>query len=270
MRGGLVLLAHSARRTRTLITVMGYLLAGFQILLTLAAETLAEMNAFGQLSALIPDFLRQMMGPSLISIMSFRGIICIGYFHMAVVGALIGLMVALATEPASEIEIRFVDLLLSHPLGRHWLITRTVLLAIGAIALVLAMMFLGSLLGLYWVAPEEVNKPTLELISSLVFNLAALMFCWGGITIAFASIARRRSVPGATAGVLALTTYLFDYVALVWKPGRSIAWLFPFHYYNAMDLLAGAALPLRNVWILLAIGFCGFVLAYVLYSRRDL
>ena len=270
MRGGLVLLAHSARRTRTLVVVMGYLLAGFQVLLALAAEALAEMNAFGQLSALIPDFLRQIMGPSLISIMSFRGIVGIGYFHIAVVGALVGLMIALATEPASEIETRFVDLLMSHPIGRHWLITRTVLLLIGTIVLVLTVMFLGSLLGLYWMAPEEINKPTLNLIAALVFNLAALMFCWGGVTTAFASCARRRSIPGAIAGVLALTTYLFDYIARVWKPARSIAWLFPFHYCNAVDLLAGASLPARDVLVLLGIGIFGFLLAYVLYSRRDL
>lgn len=270
MRAGLALIFHSYRRVRVLVIGAGALLAGFQLLLCLAAKAMQELNAFGQLSSLIPEFLRQLMGPSLISLMSFSGIVAVGYFHIAVIGALAGLSIAIATECAAEIEIKFVDLILSRPLARHWLITRSVVLLSGAAVYLLMAMFLGTSLGLYLLAPPGMIRPTLRLIRSLILSLGALFLCWGGLTLAITSVARRRSVAGAIAGLLALATYLFDYIAQVWKPASKIAWLFPFHYYNAMHLLMANELPLREIGVLLGFAAAGIAIAYVLFSRRDL
>ena len=65
MSPGFSLLAHSCRRIRNLILSAGALMAGFQLLFCLAARAAQELNAYGSLSALVPDFLRQLMGPSL-------------------------------------------------------------------------------------------------------------------------------------------------------------------------------------------------------------
>ncbi len=270
MRGGPALILHSARRIRTLVFVVGMLLAGFQILLSLAARTAQESKAFQQLYLLVPDFLRQMMGPSLIALMSFSGIVSVGYFHIAVVGALVGLTIALATEPAAEIESRFIDLILSRPLARHWLITRSIILILGSTIFLLTAMAAGSLIGLYWLAPQDMIRPSLLLVRAMIVNLAALMLCWGGLTQALASFARRRSVPGALAGLLALTGYLIDYLARLWRPAAKISWLFPFHYYSGMDLITGRGIPWRDIAILVGYALCGFAVAYVQFSRRDL
>ncbi len=270
MTNGLALMLHSYRRVRVLVAGAGALLAGFQLLLCLAAKALQELNAFGQLSSLIPDFLRQLMGPSLISLMSFGGIVAVGYFHIAVVGALVALAVALATEVSAEIEIKFVDLILSRPLARHWLISRSVLLLAGATTYLLCAMFLGTCLGLYLLAPPGGMQSTLRLIRPFVFNLSALVLCWGGLALAIAAVSRRRSVAGSIAGLLALATYLFDYIAQVWKPASRIGWLFPFHYFNAMNLLTEGALPFREIRVLLCFAAAGVAAAYILFSRRDL
>ena len=270
MTSGLSLLLHSYRRVRILVIGAGALIAGFQLLLCLAARGMQELNAFGQLSALVPDFLRQLMGPSLVSLMSFSGIVSVGYFHMAVVGAVVGLVIALTTEVSTEIETKFVDLILSRPLARHWLISRSIVLLLGASIYLLLAMVLGTSLGLYLLAPADMVRPTLRLVRSLVLNLGALMICWGGLTLAITSVARRRSVAGALSGLLALATYLFDYIAQVWKPASKIAWLFPFHYYNALNLITASEIPLRDIRILAGFAFAGCALAYLLFSRRDL
>jgi hypothetical protein len=270
MNSGISLLFHSCRRVRALILGAGALLAGFQILLCLAAKAAQELNAYSQLSALVPDFLRQLMGPSLFALMSFSGIVCVGYFHFVVVCGLVGLVMAVATEVSAEIEIRFMDLILSRPVARHSLITRSIVLLIGCSVFLLGAMVLGSSLGLYLLAPSDIARSTMKLIRLLVYNLEALIFCWGGLTIAIASISRRRSVAGAMAGLLALSTYLFDYVAQIWTPGAKIAWLFPFHYYNALKLISSGGIPpLRDIQVLLFIGIIAITLAYVLFSRRD-
>ena len=115
MSGVVILFLHSLKRIRTLLLAMGLLLAAFQILLIAVARSIFRSGGFQQLSALLPAFARQMMGPSFVAVMSFSGIVCVGYFHVAVMTALIGLAIAVSTQPASEIETGFADLILSRP-----------------------------------------------------------------------------------------------------------------------------------------------------------
>jgi ABC-2 type transport system permease protein len=77
-------------------------------------------------------------------------------------------------------------------------------------------------------------------------------------------------VSGSVAGLLALATYLLDYVARVWQPAESIAWLSPFRYYNPLDLIMGGRIPAHNLWVLVGVAVCGFALSYFLFSRRDI
>ncbi|HYK87328.1 MAG TPA: hypothetical protein VE398_01065, partial [Acidobacteriota bacterium] len=108
------------------------------------------------------------------------------------------------------------------------------------------------------------------LVRSLTLNVWFLLLSWGGITLAMTSVARRRAVPGSIAGMLALTSYLVDYLARVWKPARLVSWLSPFHYFNAVDLITSGTLPPRDLWVLAGVSVCGFCIAYVLFARRDL
>ena len=270
MNGAVTLLRHSLKRVRTLVLVMGTLLSVFQVVLILVAGSIQRSNGFDQLGSLIPDFMRNLMGPSFIGLMSFSGIVCVGYFHIAVMGSLVGLTIALGTEPASEIETQFMDLILSRPLARHWVITRSVVLLLMCTAFVLLMMMLGTWAGLYFLAPMGAEWPAGELIRSLALNLGVLMVCWGGIALAAASRARRRSVAGSVVGLLALATFLLDYVARAWQPAESIAWLSPFRYYAPLDLVMGKQIPAHNLWVLAGVAAFGFAISYFLFSRRDI
>jgi ABC-2 type transport system permease protein len=270
VKQALALWVHSLKRVRVLVLMMGLLLAGFQVLLTLVARSVHRSNAFGEMSKFIPDFMRQLMGPSFIALMSFSGIVCVGYFHIAVMGSLVGLTIALATEPASEIETGFMDLVLARPLARHWLISRSVALIFVCTVFTLLMMMLGTWIGLYCLAPGDAEWPSFELIKSLALNLGILMLCWGGIALALSSVSRRRGVAGSTAGLLALSLYLLDYVARVWKPAETVRWLSPFMYYSPLDRVLGARIPSHHLWVLSGIALTGFALAYFFLSRRDL
>jgi len=265
-----LLLAYSMKRMRTLLLTMGVLLCAFQILMVAVARSVERSGAFAQLSALIPPFARELLGPSIAMFMSFAGIACLGYFHVAVMGALVGLSIAVATVPASEVEIGFMDLILSRPLARHWIITRSVVAAILSIAFVLGLMMLGTWIGLATLAPADAVRPSVHLIGSLALNLGLLMLCWSAVALAIAAAARRRSVAGASAGVLALAAFLLDYLGRLWQPVESLAKLSPFRYFSPFDLIVGGRLPMKNVAVLLGITLAGFLAAYVLFSRRDI
>jgi len=270
MRAGLALFLHSARRARTLVLAAAALLAAFQILLAFAARSLQELNTFSGLTALVPEFLRQLMGPSLLSLMSFRGVACLGYFHVAVVAFLVGLTIALATEPAGEAETRFLDLILAHPLARHWVITRTIVLAATCIAFLLGGMMSGTLVGLYWLVGGDLARETFHVVPRLALNLGLLLLSWSGIALALASIARRRSVAAAIAALLAMACYMTDLIAQAWKALKPVARYSPFHYYNSLVLITGSSDSTQDVLILATIAAAGFLLAYLLFYLRDL
>ncbi len=185
-------------------------------------------------------------------------------------GSLIALSIVLATIPTSEIETGFMDLILSRPLARHWIITRTILIVVVCTTGLLATMMAGTWIGLNTLAPPDARWPSPNLVLSLATNLGLLMLCWSGVAMAIGSASRRRSVAGGLAGMIALATFLLDYIARAWQPAELIAWLSPFRYFNPFQLLDGNPLPVKNVVVLAGIATSGFVASYVVFSRRDI
>jgi len=270
MKSAALLFAYSFKRMRTMVITTGLLLAALQLVLIFVGGALQSTGAFDQLSSLLPPFARELLGPSFAVVLSFGGIVCMGYFEVAVMGALIAVAVTLATVPASEVETGFMDLILARPLARHWIITRTIVLTTLVTAILLALMVAGTWTGLRMFAPQGVQWPAAALINSLAVNLGMLTLSWGGVAMAIGAVSRRRSVAGGSAGLLALTTFLLDYVARLWQPAEKIAWLSPFRYYNPFELVMGNPLPIKNVIVLGAIAVAGFAAAYVLFARRDI
>jgi ABC-2 type transport system permease protein len=261
---------YSLKRVRMLVIAMSLLLSGFQVLLIAVAGSIQKNGSFDQLGELIPPFFRQLLGPSFISLMSFSGIISVGYFHLAVMGSLVGLSIALGTTVTSEIETGFIDLIMSRPIARHWIISRSIIVMLLSTVSVLAMMMIGTWAGLNLLAPPDAVWPTNNLILALALNLGLLMVCWNSLSMAIGAASRRRSVAGAVAGLVALATFLLDYVARAWEPAESIAWLSPFRYYSPFDLVMGSTLSTKNLIVLFAISVCSFSLAYVIFRRRDI
>jgi ABC-2 type transport system permease protein len=265
-----LLVAHSLKRVRTLVLSMGVLLAAFQMILIVVAGSIQNSGGFEQLGSLLPPFARELLGPAMASFMSFAGIVCLGYFDLAVMGPLVALSISLGTMPASEVETGFIDLILSRPIARQWIITRTIIVTILSIAMLLPWMLAGTWTGLETLASKNAGWPSEKLILSLAINLGLLMLCWSGVALAIGSASRRRSVAGASTGLLALTAFLLDYVGRLWKPAESVAWLSPFRYYSPFDLVMGNPLPSKNLAVLGGIAVAGFVTAYIVFSRRDI
>ena len=268
MMGPLRLFALAVKRARMLLAATGLLLGAFQVLMVFIASSI-KPKAMDQMADLLPPLVQKILGPAVTSVMSFSGLACIGYFDLIIVIALLALVIALATLPASEIETGVADLILARPLPRHWIITRTIALVVFAITLMLALMLAGTWIGLVTFASEIETWPSVEMIISLALNLGALTFCWGGIAMAFGA-ACRRSVAGAATGLLALFMLLLDLVRSIWSPAEHVAWLSPFHYFLPFDIVMGRPLSGENVLVLWAIGMTGIVVAYFQFSQRDI
>ena len=264
------LVRHSLRRIGAILVGLAVLLAAFQFLLTQVAAYLVRHSAFGQLSALMPDFVRTVAGPSALAFMSFSGIVALGYFHPVVIAAVIGLAITIATEPAAEVETRFVDLTLARGLTRADVVTRTLVTLASAALVVLGMMTGGTFAGLACCTPADVPRPAARLILSLAVSLGSVMACWAGIALATAAAGRRRAVVAGAVGVAALAAYLLDYVGRAWEPARAVSTISPFHYFEPTPLIIGEALRVGDVAVLVGIGAAGAAAAYAIFSRRDI
>jgi ABC-2 type transport system permease protein len=160
-------------------------------------------------------------------------------------------------------------LILARPLPRHWIITRTIGLVLFAIVAMLGAMMAGTWVGLVLYARPDAGWPSPAMIGWLTLNLGLLLLCWGGVAMALGA-AYRRSVAGATTGLLALAAFILDYAGRLWVPADQFAWLSPFRYFIPFDLVMGNPLPLENILVLSAIGLSGFTLAYFFYTQRDI
>jgi hypothetical protein len=266
----LALARHSVARARVLLVVLAAVLASFEILLVVAAQTLQESGTFGNFAALVPPFMRQVFGDSLIVFMSFAGVVCFGFFHPMVIAALVAFVITIATEPVAEIETRFLDVVLARPVARSAVIGRSVFLMTLLSAGVVVVMVGATAVALHLLTPGTTAAPATRLILSLAANLWALVFCVGGVALAIGAAARRRGTAAGVVGVVTLALFFVDYLARIWKPAARIVWLSPFHYYDAMAMVMGRPLSTGHVAVLASTGLVGIVLAFVLFGRRDL
>jgi hypothetical protein len=270
MRSAGVLLRHSLARMRTVLAVMAASLALFQVLLAMAAAELQREGAFEQLASLVPAFVRELFGTALLSMMSFSGIMALGYYHVAIVAVLVGLVVAVATEPAADVEAGFADLVLAQAVPRGAVVARSAVMVAVCPALVVAAMSAGTFAGLWLAGPAAGSGPPPRLVWKLAAGLWTVLACWGGVSLVIGAASRRRSVAAGVAGGAAAALMLVDYLSRVWKPLRGIARLSPFHYYNPLDLVMGRPLPPGDIGLLLGTAAAGVVAAFVAFRRRDI
>ncbi len=263
------LFTRSVARQRAFLAGLAVVLGGFQFLTVIMAGEVQRSAAFGQLTALIPIAFQQALGG--LAFTSFAGLVSFGYAHPVVVLAFVEAAIFLGSEPAWEVEAGVVDLTMARPVPRGAIVMRGALVVTaiaGALGLCMA---LATRVALHLFAPPGAPWPPLRVTATLALNLATVALCFGCVSLAVASGARRRGTVLGTTGLAAVVLYLLNVIAPLWAPARRVVWISPFHYYDAMAIISGASTRwLPDVAVLVAIAAMGTSVAFVAYSRRDL
>lgn len=267
MSGAWALVRHSLRRSRTFLVSGALFLAVFQIFIILAARALHKSGAMAQLGGLMPNFLEQWTN---MMALSFKGMVLFGYSHPLLELFLIAVAISIGTEPVGEIESKFVDLMMARPVPRTAAIARSIVVLLMITAGAMASMSIAQRIGLHLLTPAGAEPPAARVSLLLMINLAVLILAWGGITLAVASISKRRATAAAVCGFLAFAMFVLDYVGRFWTEIAPISKLSPFHYYSPFPLIGGTELPMADVAVLVAIFLLGSLIAVVAYARRDL
>jgi ABC-type transport system involved in multi-copper enzyme maturation permease subunit len=263
------LLLRSASQARYVLGGAFLLLWGFQIIIVGQAAEIERSNAFGRMAELLPGFLQRGLGSRAMLLASFKGTVAFGYFHPVVCMLVAVVAMYLAVEVAHEVESGLVDLELSRPVPRHRLLTRSVVLMLGALAAAVLLMAAGTSLGMRFFGGDLALPPP-EVRARMLLNLFAVGSCFGAFALLVASWASRWTTALTVVVLMAVVLYCLDFLAIGWPPMRNIAWLSPFHYYPALDVLAGDAPMARNLAILFSSAAVMTAAAYWQFQRRDL
>ncbi|OFW04064.1 MAG: hypothetical protein A3H96_08785 [Acidobacteria bacterium RIFCSPLOWO2_02_FULL_67_36] len=262
------LVGRSLARHRALIAGLTVVLSVMQILVVLAARNLQQDRMFAQIAALIPPFVQEALGGSMV--LSFGGLVAFGFFHPVVMIALAVGAIYMASEPAGEVEHGLVDLIAARPVPRAWFITRSGLVSALTTTFVVAMMLAANRAATAWLAPAGLPLPGFSRMLRLALNLLVLSWTFGAASLAFAAHARRRLLIVGSLGLAYVFLFLLHFTAGLWAPARAFDRLSPFHYYAGLPIALGMKDPRADVLILLGTSAVLTVCAYIMYARRDL
>jgi ABC-type transport system involved in multi-copper enzyme maturation permease subunit len=261
------LVRYSLRRRRGFLLSVALALAAFQFIIIFVARTLELSGRFQLMQGLMPDFIAEWthMGAA-----SYRGFVLFGYSDPVVHVFLAAIAISVGLEPVTEIESKFVDLLMARPVARRAVITRSIAIIVIVTAIALLTMFAANEGGLMLLTPSSAVRPPLSVVASLATGLGFLMLAWGSIALAIASASRRRATAGAICGFLAFAMFVLDYLGRFWDPAKTLSAISPFHYFDPFGMIGGAPLRLADVLALAAFSAVSIVVAHVAYARRDL
>jgi ABC-type transport system involved in multi-copper enzyme maturation permease subunit len=267
MNGLLPLVRHSLRRRRGFLIAVTLVLAAFQFVIIFVARTLEQSGRFQLMQGLMPDFIAEWthMGAA-----SFHGFVLFGYSDPVVHVFLAAIAISVGIEPVTEIESRFVDLLMARPVARWVIVARTFIVLVLVTDLALLSMFVANEGGLLLLAPGTAVRPPVTVVVSLAIGLGFLTLAWGSIALAIASWSRRRATAGAVCGFVAFAMFILDYLGKFWDPAKTLSAISPFHYFDPFGMIGGAALQVTDVLAQVAFSLVSVAIALVAYARRDL
>ncbi len=265
----IALVQRSAAQSRLILLGAMAIFFVFQVMLIAHAAEIERSQAFGRVAELMPGFLQRGLGAQAMALATFKGSVAFGYFHPIIVCAVSLIGVYIATEPAHEVEAGLVDVVLARSVPRHHVLTRSLLLAMGATAGLTMLMVGGTYVGLRALAPE-LTGPSLGLLLLLALHLIAVAWCCASIGLLVAASVTRWTTAFTIGAAVVVVGYLIDFVAIGWPPARIIAWAFPFNYYPALLIIGGTAKPAVDLSILFGATAMFAFLAYWQFERRDL
>jgi ABC-type transport system involved in multi-copper enzyme maturation permease subunit len=266
----LALLGRSLARVRGALVGVAALLCVFQAALVLQAASYDQQQTFESLGRLMPAFVQRWFGDSLAALASFSGVVAFGYFHPVVVLLVAMIAAYAASDPAADVEEGYVDLLLSRPTPRHWLVSRSAILALACPLALAVLMIASTLTTVAVVAPASARGPSPGTIITLAAHLVAVAWCFGALSLAIAGGARRRSTAFATTAIVAVALYFINVLAASWKPARAADFLSPFHYYRGAEIVAGITDPARDLLLLGSAAVLLIGASYWRFRTRDL
>lgn len=263
MRDPLLRRTFAANRLRIIVCLVAMLVWGAVLPLVYASFG-REYGVFVRNNPMLEQF-SQFGGGDLFSL---PGAIALGFIHpfaiaiTSVIAVGVPILGIVAERQRGTLEV-----LLSRPVSRHWLIVVVLIVGLVALALLLAAQLLSSLVGAMVAGVDDeldvAGLPVAWAMGLLLFGTIL------AISLA-ASVSFDRTMPAlGSVLVFVLGSYLFEVIASLWSDMRVLGDLSLFHYVRTKELLDGQVRP-TDVLVIGGVGAIALIWAWVVFPRRDI
>jgi len=258
---------HEIRANFRSLLIWGLVLAGFNLLLFAVWPSFAEDTArLEDLIAAYPEEFAKVFGLDRISMATPLGFYATeAYFMIIVFGSLYAAILG-SSLLAKETDDKTIEFLLARP------VTRSQVLASKLLAFVVYILVFNLLIAvvtylsiLAFVEQEYSSRVLFLLLVGPVF--AHLTFASLGFLLGL--FGRRRAALSVSIG-LVMGTYFLNVIAALTKNVEWLAWLSPFKYVDAADIIVNESLNGGYVAVLLAVSLVAIGTTYWFYGRRDI
>ena len=234
---------------------------------------LFKLGAWASFLQMLPDFTHRAMGVPVKHIATPQGQITLLYEHVITILIFIGWAIGRGSDPISgEISRGTMDLTLTLPVRRTSVIFVPAVVSILGAAVLGVSVWLGTWIGLL-VARGGEGIDAVAFVPGAV-NLVAMTFCLTGITTFVSSWNRSRWRTISISVGFFVISVIIKMVSRLWEPGdwlKYLSFLTPFDPQKLILLPNGAwEMSLRFDSILVGLGLLSYVLAALVFARRDI
>ena len=174
---------------------------------------------------------------------------------------------------SGEINRGTMEMLLAQPVRRYQIVLVQAIVSTIATALLSALIIVGVWLG--WMFAGYKGDAPLEVFSRGIVNLFAVNFCIVGVTTLLSSFDRYRWRTLALGGGFVIVQLIIKVLSRLRESFEWMRSLTIFGAYEPWPLIAAKPDEFAELWLryngsLLAIGLATFVLATIIFCRRDI
>jgi ABC-2 type transport system permease protein len=252
----------------TLFLLLGVII--FEMIIPPVADEVGTQQLNPVLESLPPAIVAiSRSSPDIIIGSGLQGYLSVGFtnpIYLVIIAAAVTAFTA--TTLAGEMESGTIQLPLSRAVSRHQVYAAR---AIGVV--IIAVLFAAAApLGI-WIGLQQVSTtdPVYEsyLIPTGVASFALLWAIAGGSLFLSAVGSSTGRVVGWVLGWL-MISYFFDYFSTLWSALEPFTPLSIYDYFRPTETLIDGTYEVRDMVVLGAVGFVGFIVGHLVFVRRDL
>jgi ABC-2 type transport system permease protein len=250
---------------RSLIAVGVGAAAFFYLLLLSSSSFVTDMSIEGFLRN-PPRAIQALMGGSF-DFLRPSGWVATGMSHPLTLSMFTASALMIASGAvATEVERGTIDLVLTRPIRRRSFLAGKAVAAIVAVTFVEAMGLMSALVAR--VTIEKVDEVTIAELGRAFFGSWLLFssFAMIAVLVSARSSLRGRAI-GLSVGIVILSFFV-NFMALLIDDLYGARFLSPFHYFRAVEVMAGDSLG--SLWVLVGLGALATMAALVTFSKRDI
>jgi len=230
------------------------------------------IEGFAMFLQMIPGPLKSLIPVKIPELATRTGQLTILYVHVITLLVCVGWAVGRGSDSISgEIARGTMDLLLSLPVRRVWVMVIPAVVAAGGAVVLAASVLCGTAIGLATVQFSD-QASTWQFLPGAI-NLFTMTFCLTGITTLVSSWNRDRWRTIAISAGFFVFSFILEMIGRVWRHGAWLTYCTFLSAFQPQRLILEGGAGCRAVWCngtLLALGVVSYIAGGIVLARRDI